>query len=147
MIQANELRIGNLVEWSRQHDICASPEIVQVYNISLSSIRAYTDIDELPEILIYYDDIKPIPLTPEWLTRAGFVKEFDDVYSIGLPTGDGVDLLLEWGDCSLRRNHVGKEKKKGDKNPYDYAYIKSPKYVHQLQQLYFSLSGKELEFK
>ena len=146
-MNANELRIGNIV--SGRND----PEMI-VHNIYKSGCVELAFIgmetDEAEEYGLWYyevEELKPIPLTPEWLTRAGFVKEFDDVYSIGLPTGDGVDLLLEWGDCSLRRNHVGKEKKKGDKNPYDYAYIKSPKYVHQLQQLYFSLSGKELEFK
>lgn len=141
MIQANKLRVGNVLMY---HALTVTVMAIGQHSATLGYFRdsigferEYTDAD-FP---------KPIPLTPEWLQRAGFVKEFDDVYSIGLPTGDGVDLLLEWGDCSLRRNHVGKEKKKGDKNPYDYAYIKSPKYVHQLQQLYFSLSGKELEFK
>ena len=133
-MEANELRLKN---WA-------------IHPASGTEIQlTETDIIQIMERIQdgLNQNYEPIPLTTEWLERAGFVKEFDDVYSIGLPTGDGVDLLLEWGDCCLRRNHVGKEKKEGDKNPYDYAYIKSPKYVHQLQQLYFSLSGKELEFK
>lgn len=139
-MKANELRIGNLV--GNRNDF--TMHVVGIYKNEIlldfdGNQGDFWDID--------LKELKPIPLSIKWLEQAGFVEEFEDVYAIGLPTGDGVDLLLEFGDCCLRRNHVGKEKKKGDKNPYDYSYIKAPKYVHQLQNLYFALTGEELIIK
>jgi hypothetical protein len=130
MIQASELRIGN---WLKRE---AQPEGFLVDAGTISRISHSGVRDE-----------EPIPLTEEWLIRFGFEKICDDVYSIPLPNGNGVDLVLEWGECCVKRNHVGKEKKQGDKNPYDYAYIKALKHVHQLQNLYHALTGSELEVK
>lgn len=135
MIQPNELRIGNLVIWDRTNDIEAENEIVEIYNITRSSIRAYTDIEELPEILIYYEDIKPIPLTPEWLTRAGFEKNIYGYY---------VYDILEIGHTTTEEYFELELKGTNDDVGYKLIAIK---YVHQLQNLYFALTGTELEFK
>lgn len=77
-------------------------------------------------------DIEPIPLTEEWLFKFGFDKP---AYSI---CGD-IFHLTKW-----------------DKNPLDWCVamnknnaiiVEKLQYVHQLQNLYFALTGEELTIK
>lgn len=77
MIEAKDIRSTNLVCWNR-HDKELDNEIVEIYNIQRSSIRVYTKIEELQEVLIRYEDIEPIPLTEEWWHKFGYecIQEF-----------------------------------------------------------------------
>jgi len=79
------------------------------------------------------NSVKPIPLTEEWLLRFGFElteTNYDgghhywiwDFSGILLTTPYEDDSVVELGDAKF-------------------------KYVHQLQNLYFALTGKELEIK
>lgn len=75
------------------------------------------------------DKFKPIPITGNRLSKYGLIKtnnefHFDDFY---LCNSDGLD----WG---LFNQYT----------PYPLAEIK---YIHQLQNIYFALTGKELEIK
>lgn len=73
--------------------------------------------------------VKPIPLTEEWLLKFGFECVF---------TNDDHHYYLESIDLSLDRSYqpfgIGKYKLKFE-------------YVHQLQNLYFALTGEELILK
>jgi len=71
----------------------------------------------------YYD---PIPITPEILKRAGFEKDGDD-YAFD---GDGLRITDENGHYYCNGGY-----------PYDVEL----EFVHQLQNLYFALTGDELE--
>lgn len=69
---------------------------------------------------------QPIPLTPKILEKRGFASNpYQDRYELG-------DLHFEY--CGIR-NIVWCEK---------YPHIK---YLHQLQNLYFALTGEELTIK
>lgn len=73
-------------------------------------------------------DIKPIPLNEEWLLKFGFVKsthwfELENT-SISLNLNQ---YILEFNDA--------------------YQESKMPVYVHQLQNLYYALTNKELTIK
>lgn len=76
-----------------------------------------------------YINHKPIPLTEEWLLKFGFeVYEFDhkaNQYRHGNRL-----LVIRDENCF-----------------YDYGADILVKYVHQLQNLYFTLTGEELEVK
>ena len=79
-----------------------------------------------------YKDYKPIPLTEEWLLKFGFNKDLI-----------GWDLIgWDKGDFDLRQY--------GNESGYrDYGLQFSGLgieiiYVHQLQNLYFALTGEEL---
>ena len=122
MIEAKDLRIGNYFEVYEKR-------IEQVSELRLTSIQNY--INEYFEV-----DCKPIPLTEEWLIKFGFgISEFDnemidnvslkDVV-IGYNYDRGI-LELEGETESLYLNHI--------------------KHVHQLQNLYFALTGEELTIK
>ena len=69
--------------------------------------------------------------------------------SIAIPTGDGCELHIEYdyGTTCIIRQHtkrVGKQQNELVKG-FDYCYIKHPEYVHEVQNLYYFLSGRELE--
>ena len=73
----------------------------------------------------------PIPLTEEWLIKLGFKKnnywfKNDNMLRFGL-----IDNQLH---CSIGNDESG----------FLYNRIN---YVHQLQNLYFALTGEQLEFK
>ena len=88
-----------------------------------------------------YDSIQPIPLTEEWLEKFGFVCTW-------CGQGDGQTWELNTPNQLPIVIH-------GDMYPlyFDYSengswmYGAELKYVHQLQNLYFALTGQELKIK
>lgn len=66
---------------------------------------------------------KPIPLTEEWLLKFGFIKRYKDCY--------------EFGKLILNDKFV----------MMDIDIHLELRYVHQLQNLYFTLTGEELTIK
>lgn len=77
---------------------------------------------------IHSDEMEPIPLTPEILEMAGF--EVPDGYNDTVLYKDGIMIDFHLGEYKLRENNRIKLK-----------------YLHQLQNLYFALTGEELEIK
>jgi hypothetical protein len=127
MIKANELRIGNLIQTKYEG-------IVQVININSEKFD-YVDIRKQTYNGIGRYDIKsctPIPLTEEWLIKFGFKKPAHSW------NGD-IFHLTEWDEFPL--NWAVAMDKNGA------ILVLKLKYVHQLQNLYFALTGKELEVK
>ena len=121
-MKANELRIGNLV-----YSGLNSKDVIEVYPmfiVQLSKIENETH------------NIKPIPLTEEWFYKLGGLRFNLDAekkhYQIGLFTfrleKDGFILL-------------------NDDNTECFFGFKPIRYVHQLQNLYFELTGEELILK
>lgn len=119
MIQANELRIGN---WIRYKEI---PTIVLGIN---ALDQKYLD----PDGDIY--DLKqcyPIPLTEEILLKCVFEKSSDgEHFFIG---HFGFCLVYDGQDYCVKPRII---------DDLVIAYCKN---LHQLQNLYFALTGKELE--
>lgn len=116
MINANELRRGNWVRWDNA-DI-----FYQIENINEN-----TGSEEAP-----------ILLTSEILEKAGFVFDpsIQQDFSLVLSLKARVSIVYYKGDtlcCSLYQ----------DGNMIDFA-AGAVKYVHQLQNLYFALTGEEL---
>jgi hypothetical protein len=73
----------------------------------------------------------PIPITEEWLLKFGFIEGISDIvkYPLKVIYRLKPDSLTESDLC------VGIEN----------LYLKKIKHVHQLQNLYFALTQKELE--
>lgn len=117
-MQASELRVGNYLQGQK---------VVQVQSIlGKNSIgigygdpyRVNTD-DEFSPCLL------PITLTEEWLVKLGFKFNSDsNVYSIDnfFIYTEAYNKIIITYDCLMR----------------------SVEYVHQLQNLYFALTGEEL---
>lgn len=118
-MRANELRIGNLILLNENTIISVSE--MTVYNMIHRAESA---------------DYKPIPLTEEWLLRFGWGKgEFDSEYM------DNVSLKEEALSYNVDAKMLIIE------TPYHNLEINHIKYVHQLQNLYFALTGNELTIK
>ena len=128
MIQSNELRIGNWVEWvfpNRNNQ----PNKFQFCEIE--SIR--TSLVGVLGSAYGYDQIQPIPLTPEILEKCGFEKT--NRIDFGEPNPCYTNFSL-----SLMIRH----------NSYFIDWMGGNievKYLHQLQNIYFSLTGEELDVK
>ena len=110
-MKASELRIGNYVEYG-------------------------DDIEQISIHLLFGalngDDVKPIPLTEEWLVKFGFEP---NIYN------DEFELYPLTFDCEYT-----------DEGNWNISYDSYPlsteiKHVHQLQNLYFALTGEELTIK
>ena len=73
---------------------------------------------------------KPIPLTQEWLVNFGFINDNGTEY----PNYKLSFYTCMWrdGKTNFCNNH---------------GFIKYLKYVHELQNLFYAIEGKELELK
>jgi len=127
-MKANELRIGNLFK---------TDEIVFVYSIEFNDKkrehRVYVDnLNRNYKDALFLDEINAIPLTEEWLAKFG-VKWIDE-------TGYG------WIDGNY--HFKAKKFKNGRIDIWINSNLvnnRKTKYVHQLQNLYFALTGEELK--
>lgn len=129
MIAVNEIRIGNWLQ--DRHEVTEeSGFYVQVESIMYKGIN-YSYRDEEDEYL--FEHLHPIPLTPEILEKCGFV--YDNNYKINI--GNGVTLEFDSDVFFKQINSEGVP-----------SFVVMPteiKYLHQLQNLIFAITQKELE--
>ena len=99
------------------------------------------NVNEVDSDLIHYIDccdnnesgFEPIPLTEEWLVKFGVLEGFGiGLYHININDINILMIDLKGGFADI-----------GDEVTLKYNI----KYVHQLQNLYFALTGEELTIK
>lgn len=112
---AKELRVGNLVNTTTAGNVCNTLVPIEIID------GTYIDNAEW---------FFPIPLTTEWLERFGF-----DVGNNFYFTRGDFDISYIDDDIIYERYTVRWQKSVSIKIQY----------VHQLQNLYFALTGEELE--
>ena len=118
-LKANELRIGNYLNGKQGHVI-----ITEIRENNIVKIHDNTSSFYVGTCL------KPITLTEEWLIKFGFEWNGNKFLTIFTPCGKAF-VYLE--DNFFKFVNVT---------------IEIPiKYVHQLQNLYFALTGEELKLK
>jgi hypothetical protein len=116
-MKANELRIGNYIS-----PLGKGVTIVEGFCTWDGLIQSSSFAERSIE------DFEPIKITEEWLLKLGF--EYND--NIGIYQNGGFDVDIEDDVyCHFYMNDYGDW----------YKYIE---YVHQLQNLYFALTGEEL---
>lgn len=118
MIQPQELRLGNLFQDAKGR-LCKTEQIsIDPYETKIRSIDH--SITSMP--------IAAIPLTEEWLIKLGFheVLGFYAIY--------GKELNIKLNTGYWEAYFKGK-------------YVSVIKFVHQLQNLFFALTGQELVTK
>ena len=114
----NELRLGNYLQ-------DRNGKLAIVEELSKEGIKAYSGIvTGLP--------LSPIPLNEEWLNKFGFEKSFGDYW---MESNSGFYFGI---------SSNGELMYLFDEEMICPANIK---YVHQLQNLFFALTGKELELR
>lgn len=114
-MKAEELRIGNFVR-------AKSPE-KEVYQEPVKVDIHYLDMFCHDKKLVHFE---PIPLTEEWLIRFGFSSRLDNLFYVNFfftlaKSEEGFRLWIVSG-----------------------TYGRTIHYVHELQNLYFALTGQEL---
>lgn len=126
MIKANELRLGNIIEY---------PE----YSASLT----IEQIDKLNVNIVYkLKDCKPIPITEELLIKFGCVKLNNSMFRFGKFTFQGTSTD-DGGD--LHNKII--TSRKAIKVCFEGKYFRTIEYIHSLQNLYFALTNEELTIK
>lgn len=119
MIAANELRIGNFYDDNGAACRVTPSVIEEVYN----SPRRWC---------------KAIPLTEDWLERLGFHSKYKSNH-------------MRWNIGMFDINQKSDEDEDGSSRPKEqvfyYEWTLEVQFVHQLQNLYFALTNKELELK
>jgi hypothetical protein len=162
MIKASELRIGNFISDDDgvlakvigftpfEHSVRCDEEegcqlLVDCYQAN-GSMRSGCSVDS-PEC-------NPIPLTPQWLERIGFKKDVDQPLN---PVATYYKLHIElrtsgYITITALAVHQDTEKMKAG-HAYasllvnDFWASNNLEHVHQLQNLYYALTGEELEIK
>lgn len=130
MIKANELRIGNIIDF----DDCSTDRVRVDYvfcddDVWFVKWTQLTDDGWFIDGNSLLDEFKPIKLTPEILEKAGFEKPAHTY------NGD-IFHLAEWDEfpgcwcVAMNKNNA--------------ILVLKLKYLHQLQNLYFALTGEEL---
>jgi len=119
-MKVSELRIGNYIT-DEFYD--SFKTILKVESINEKGVNDLTECN---------GRLAAIPLTEDWLLKFGFEKEYSN-------------YIIEAGD------YFHSIKKDGEEWIYSYdesdacCYeLRSIKYIHQLQNLYFALNDKEL---
>ena len=126
-LKANELRINNYV-LDIDGDVLSISEITKDY-VSFNKCNLKSR----------YSKIKPIHLTEEWLLKFGFGKS--DEHELGHNLNDNFGFYYDYHFKRFRLET-------SDNDGLNYAdVLLNIKHVHQLQNLYFALTNKELEIK
>ncbi|MCS5622660.1 MAG: hypothetical protein NZ735_01685 [Candidatus Marinimicrobia bacterium] len=134
-MDAKELRVGNAVMLRHaDKDYVGTVDDVSLYGINMTIPDLYGET----ESEVFYDEWNPIPLTEEWLVKFGFVLD----KGVGVWFGER-DLSDDYGCFTIWDKYTGIDYKFSIENS---LYI-DLKYAHQLQNLYFSLTGEELTIK
>jgi hypothetical protein len=134
MIKRNELRLGNFV----QHDHEGTLKIISIGASCFGSRNA-----EYYNFVFHYADVEGIPLTPELLEAAGFKFEKNDG---GLQCERGGVYWQLW--TGANGSDIPFSVDAGAWSYSNFEIIgKGAEYLHQLQNLYFALTGEELEIK
>jgi hypothetical protein len=135
MIAANDLRIGNWLDFNGK-----------MQRVGLIDLDLDDEGEELVASIEEYDTtyilrngkIKPIPLTPEILEACGFVNDsillFGYTY-LELEADDGWNVFIKQDD----------RPQQGTLNVV--LLQNSIYYLHQLQNLFYALTGIELQIK
>jgi len=138
-MEIGEIRVGNYYK-SVKFNTVVKCDLSDMYDLCAKSDGA---IDHPP----INEMFEPIPLTAEWLFKFGF-KSIDSqcnlffssrLLRITLPT-----IRCTSGICYVAVRSVRIHK---HEDGFRVGITLKIKYVHELQNLFFALTGKELEFK
>lgn len=125
-MKATELRINNLVynDFTRKQ--------MEVYPMMIVQLSKMDNLDN--------SNIKPIPLTEDWLLKFGFEYKVEELGVKFYELQIGISFISISIEGHFNINS-------GESYWYMDRDFKTPKYVHQLQNLYFALTNEELTFK
>lgn len=132
-LQANELRLGNYVNCPRQDQNPFRIDGIEFLNKNNCKV----EMEWMPNfhpLTWELKDLQPMPLTEEIVKKTGFVQQLEP--SIWFKKPFHLNLDSTWWWC-IDGCFEGEEGSKW----------REVKHLHQLQNLYFNLTGEELDVK
>lgn len=132
MINQNELRIGNWVSIDKQEtlDLHKYIEVESIYKDGINAYYDCADESTIPDK--YCSEISGIGLTPDVLSIIGFKLSQSKPYEL-YTNNSGWAIRIDCKDYELRPHIVP-------------CVFSNFKYLHQLQNLFFCLTGEELTY-
>ncbi|MBS9774751.1 MAG: hypothetical protein KGV59_06305 [Tenacibaculum sp.] len=125
-LQARDLRIGNLVLYDNQ-----ITKIESIRKGNTDFLIGLKDYDDLK----FLKDIQPIPITEEWLLKLGFELTANTLYTKRFDLKDNMKIGYIF--------HKANPKETGMR--FIGHIFNDKKYVHELQNLVYYLTGNELK--
>lgn len=148
-IKISELRIGNFVttRTEKPSDIHNSPMRVE----EIYKRRVVCNFRNLP-FGIHEEYLFPIPITQKWLGDFEFTKRminnfFPEFYKDCTPPNYGKNFRIGfWFGMLKTSDRINPDRMFWQPELSGDSHTFPCKYIHQLQNLYFALTGKELEY-
>lgn len=139
MIKPTELRIGNYFHPTSFANGVKFQATGIVYRVG--SVNKFGDVEVIeptePTKIFKAGEMAPITLTEEWLMALGFIDPSENGWGYRLPVNSADEL------CWYKQDNGIRYQTKGSGFTRDFGI----KYVHQLQNLYYALTGEELRLK
>lgn len=129
MINATELRIGNLVKCKISND-------AGIYTVTaIDGLHLKIYLNEPRNVWHNEDKIKPIPLTEEWLLKFSWIwnNETKSFEKLNFPQGHIIKTPFGFMMFNYVLNSITTDK--------DFNF------VHELQNIFFALKKEELKLK
>ena len=139
-MKTSELRIGNYVcrlfsdpaeYFVTNKDPDTQQDLDKVFSLNAKEVELFNDGNyRSPSYFQWYnpDKLQGIPITKEWMERFGAEKSNGDVYIINIGNTCWIEFYVEKAILTTISCDLWEEFK----------------YVHELQNLYFTLTGNEL---
>lgn len=146
MILAKDLRVGNLFKGiAGLQTVLAIEDNTERGKYNMDQYNGYSHLILCEENGNQYKpwEIEGIPLTQEWMLKLGFMVEESKcqvktkILSIQVSNNDS----LYFDDNQWYISH------EWNNNNFQNTFWNQPKYVHQLQNLYYHITGEELTLK
>jgi len=126
IMEAKELRKGNYF----------TDKTESIFKLKRIEFEEYDSDDDFTLVYgisingeyLWHEEAEPIPLTEEWLLKFGFYRGFGGEPKVEI--NKNISLSYNEGEIFIGDDIV----------------LNHIKYIHQLQNLYFTLTGKELTF-
>lgn len=134
-IKITELRLGNYIIDKIDDDCTIECEVIEISKNGTVKIK-----DSQDDYTNKINQIAPILLTEDWLINFGFKKDDNGNYWIPIEIETWLQLTVidMFYPMICQAGELSHEKE-------NYVSLNGIQYVHQLQNLFFAITGKELE--
>ena len=136
-VTVRDLRIGNYIK--TKEDKFHFYEILQINRGSICIEDAISDEFESVDII----DVEPIKISKDWLEKLGFIFIIRNMWELKI---DFYTKLQFYENQDEYITLFVQNYNNGERISDTHLAIKNAKYIHQVQNLYFSLIGSELRF-
>ena len=139
MIKTNELRIGNFVSINNGFEMLVH-SIFQNDTVYLDFIPPLVNEGDIWEE--DFKDINPIPLTEEWFLKFGFKKNKHENLILNLELDRKLEIIETKEGFYIELVQLPEL----SCEDIQFIVLRKIEYVHQLQNLYFALTGEDIIF-